>query len=54
MKLGKLEQNSLKTHIPQDIKAAMQKITESVALHNVSDMSLEEINDEINAAHKGQ
>ena len=54
MKLGNAEQNTLKRQIPQDVMAAMQTMTQSAALNGITDMSLEEINNEINAVRKGQ
>ncbi len=54
MKLGNAEQNTLKRQIPQDVMAAMQMMTQSAALNGIDNMSLEEINNEINAVRKGQ
>lgn len=54
MKLGNAEQNTLKRQIPQDVMAAMQTMTQRVALNGVDNMSLEEINNEINTVRKGQ
>lgn len=54
MKLRNTEQNTLKRQIPQDVMAAMQAMAESADLNGIADMSLEEINTEINAVHKGQ
>ena len=54
MKLGNAEQNTPKRQIPQDVMAAMQMMTQSAALNGIDNMSLEEINNEINAVRKGQ
>ena len=54
MKLDNAEQNTLKRQIPQDVMAAMQMMTQSAALNGIDNMSLEEINNEINAVRKGQ
>lgn len=53
MKLGNTEQNALKRRIPQDVMSAMQKMTESATVNGIADMSLDEINAEINAVRKG-
>lgn len=53
MKLGNSDQKALKRRIPQDVMSAMQKMTESATVNGIADMSLDEINAEINAVRKG-
>ncbi len=54
MKLGNSEQNSIEKQIPQDIISAMQSMSASASKNGISEMTLEEINAEIQAVRKGQ
>ena len=54
MKLGNTEQHTLNRQIRPDLMSAMQAMAQSAALNGIADMSLEEINNEINAVRKGQ
>jgi len=50
--LGNSDRDTVKARIPQDVLSAMQAMSQSAASNGISDMSLEEINTEINAARK--
>lgn len=52
MKLGNSDLNAARTRIPQNVLSAMQAMSQSAASNGISDMSLEEINTEIDAARK--
>ena len=54
MKLSNTEQHTLKQQIRPDVMSAMQAMAQSAAVNGISDMSLEVINNEINALRKGQ
>ncbi|QTQ11680.1 type II toxin-antitoxin system RelB/DinJ family antitoxin [Treponema parvum] len=53
MKLGNADRDAVKAQIPQGILSAIQEMTQNAALNGISDMSLKEINDEIDAVRKG-
>ena len=52
MRLGNSDRDTVKARIPQDVLSAIQTMSQSAASNGISDMSLEEINTEINAARK--
>ena len=52
MKLGNSDLNAVRTRIPQNVLSAMQAMSQSAISNGISDMSLEEINTEIDAARK--
>ncbi|MGI5173911.1 type II toxin-antitoxin system RelB/DinJ family antitoxin [Treponema sp. OMZ 840] len=54
MKLGKTGRNSIRRYISKELAAAMQSMAQSAAVNGISDMSLEDITAEIDAARKGQ
>ncbi len=54
MRLGGREQNSIEKQIPQKVISAMQAMSESAIKNGLSEMSLEEINAEINAVRQGK
>lgn len=54
MKLENTKQTLIKKEIPPDILSAMQSMSKSAAIYGVSEMSIEEINNEIDAARKGK
>ncbi|MGI0530650.1 type II toxin-antitoxin system RelB/DinJ family antitoxin [Treponema socranskii] len=52
MRLGNSDRDTVKARIPQDVLSAMQAMSQSAASNGISDMSLEEINTEIDAVRK--
>ena len=52
MKLGKYDRDAVRARIPQNVLSAMQAMAQSAASNDISDMSLEEINTEIDAVRK--
>ena len=52
MKLGNSDPDAVRTRIPQNVLSAMQAMSQSAASNGISDMSLEEINTEIDAVRK--
>ena len=54
MALENTKQTLIKKEIPPDILSAMQSMSKSAAIYGVSEMSIEEINNEIDAARKGK
>ncbi|WP_315325357.1 hypothetical protein [Treponema socranskii] len=52
MKLGNSDPDAVRTRIPQNVLSALQAMAQSAASNGISDMSLEEINTEIDAARK--
>ena len=52
MRLGNSDRDTVKARIPQDVLSAIQTMSQSAASNGISDMSLEEINTEIDAARK--
>lgn len=52
MKLGNSDPDAVRARIPQNVLSALQAMAQSAASNGISDMSLEEINTEIDAARK--
>lgn len=52
MKLGNYDRDAVRARIPQNVLSALQAMAQSAASNGISDMSLEEINTEIDAARK--
>ena len=52
MKLGNYDRDAVRTRIPQNVLSAMQAMAQSASSNGISDMNLEEINTEIDAARK--
>lgn len=52
MKLGNYDRDAVRARIPQNVLSAMQAMAQSATSNGISDMSLEEINTEIDAARK--
>ena len=52
MRLGNSDRDTVKARIPQDVLSAIQTMSQSAASNGISDMSLEEINTEIDAVRK--
>ncbi|UTC67230.1 MULTISPECIES: type II toxin-antitoxin system RelB/DinJ family antitoxin [unclassified Treponema] len=53
MKLENANQNDVKKQISPEILSAMQSMSQNAAINGVSEMSLDEINYEIEACRKG-